>query len=131
VLIDLLHKYLTLPKGSLLVVYTAISLHGLEVQVFSWMFRPYALQLTASVFHSKSRKFRSFAWRFRTSDVTVTAAGLRVFMFLGRPTIFIFLPCVSDLIESTPLTLALTLTYSTPNPCIALKWVVSLIELEH
>jgi hypothetical protein len=92
---------------------------------------PYALQSAAPTFHSRSRKFQSFTRRFRTSNLTVTAADLGVFIPLYRPTIFFFIPCVSDLIDSSSLTLALTPTYSSPNPCIALKWVVIPCEIEH
>jgi hypothetical protein len=98
---------------------------------FSRKFRPYELQSTASNSHSRSRRFRSFARRFQTSNLTVIAARLRVFIPFGRPTIFFFLPCDSDLFQSSSLTLALTPTYSTPNPCIALYWAVILCELEH
>jgi hypothetical protein len=99
-------------------------------QCFSRKFRPYTLQSATPAFHSRSRKFRSFARKFRTSNLNVTAVDLRVFIPLCCQGLLLP-PLVSDLIDSSSLTLALTPTYSTTNPCIALKWVVIPCEIEH
>jgi hypothetical protein len=105
------------PKGRDLL----LSLHLLFVvrrfRVFSQRFRPYGLQ-SAEI--SKVGSSKIFLGGSELWNITVTVLDLGVFIPPGPPMVFFFPGPNSKPLKSVSLTLHSLLTYSLPNPCLAL-----------